>query len=387
MTNSQVSINQKIYFEGLSELRAIAALFVIFHHIELYKYRDKISSLYDNVLLNHFISNLGKNGVFIFFVLSGFLITSLLLKEKCEYGKVSIKKFYIRRILRIWPLYYLIIFLSFIVIPLLANHFQALQNEKFYYSRILELQNSSYFTLFLFLAFLPNLALKLRPPVVGAAQAWSVGVEEQFYLIWPNLFNMFKNKNHLLFSFVIISILPIYSKIISFVNYDISLKINKIIGLLPIHFMAIGAIGAYIYFYYREYVLRITQNNIFFYLNTILIIFLLFISINSLIFAIIVIIEIMFIINTDMRINLRNKYLKMIGDISYGIYMYHPFVMYIGFSVFNSIIPIQNIIIYNMCIYVFILFFTILLSAISYNHFESRFIKIKNEKYTLINKH
>ena len=63
---------KKIYFKGLSELRAIAALFVIFHHIELYKHRDGLLSLYDS-FLNYFISHLGKNGVYIFFVLSGLL--------------------------------------------------------------------------------------------------------------------------------------------------------------------------------------------------------------------------------------------------------------------------------------------------------------------------
>jgi peptidoglycan/LPS O-acetylase OafA/YrhL len=95
----------KIYFKGLNEIRAIAALAVLFHHVELYKYRGNIFSLY-NTPLNPFIKSLGKNGVYLFFVLSGFLITYLLLTEKSVFNKIDIKKFYIRRMLRIWPLYY-----------------------------------------------------------------------------------------------------------------------------------------------------------------------------------------------------------------------------------------------------------------------------------------
>ncbi len=71
----------KVYFKGLAEIRALAALWGIFHHLELYKHRGEISSLYDTPF-NYFISHLGKNGVYIFFVLSGFLITYLLLTEK-----------------------------------------------------------------------------------------------------------------------------------------------------------------------------------------------------------------------------------------------------------------------------------------------------------------
>ena len=114
----------KIYFKGLAEIRALAAFFVIFHHIELYKHRDGLTSLYDTPL-SYFIDALGKNGVYIFFVLSGFLITYLLLVEKKINTRINIRKFYFRRILRIWPLYYLIILISFTIIPFLANNFIA----------------------------------------------------------------------------------------------------------------------------------------------------------------------------------------------------------------------------------------------------------------------
>jgi peptidoglycan/LPS O-acetylase OafA/YrhL len=78
--------NKKIFFNGLNELRAFAALSVIFHHIELFKNSDHINSLLDSIYFSYFIEKLGKNGVYLFFVLSGFLITYLLLLEK---GKLN----------------------------------------------------------------------------------------------------------------------------------------------------------------------------------------------------------------------------------------------------------------------------------------------------------
>jgi peptidoglycan/LPS O-acetylase OafA/YrhL len=108
-----------IFFGGLNELRAIAALGVIFHHLELYNHRDRLLSIYNVKIsaINYFISHLGKNCVYVFFVLSGFLITYLLLHEKEQTNKIEIRHFYLRRILRIWPLYYIIILISFCLIP------------------------------------------------------------------------------------------------------------------------------------------------------------------------------------------------------------------------------------------------------------------------------
>ena len=104
----------KVYFKGLDTLRAIAALVVVIGHIELQKKEIGIPNL-----INHPYIRLasGHIGVVLFFVLSGFLITYLLAKEKEKAGKIAFKKFYIRRIFRIWPLYYLILLLSFLFFP------------------------------------------------------------------------------------------------------------------------------------------------------------------------------------------------------------------------------------------------------------------------------
>ncbi|MBA3704399.1 MAG: acyltransferase [Bacteroidetes bacterium] len=374
---------KRIYFKGLNEIRAIAAFFVVFHHVELYKNRDGITSLFDT-FLKPFISGLGKNGVYIFFVLSGFLITYLLLSEKTANQKIDLKKFYIRRILRIWPLYYLIVIISFFVIPALALNIKALQKKTFYYDQILFLLNSPYEVFFLFILFLPNIALKLKPAVVGASQAWSVGVEEQFYIIWPQLINRM-NKKYLLILFIGIAALPYWITPLHFISITLARYLTIAIQLLPIHFMAIGGIGAFAIFYYNSQLNKFLNNNLLFIINTIFFILLLFFSFNKIIFGFVIILEILFIIQDNFRINLRSRYLNKTGEISYGIYMYHPIIMYFSFSFLNwSIHMDQNTMIYNLLIYGCVFCMTLFISYISYAFFEKKFIEYKNRKYTVI---
>lgn len=107
----------------------------------------------------------GTTGVQVFFVLSGFLITFLLLKEKLKHGDISLKLFYVRRALRILPAY-----VAFLIVVALI---QALGP--------LEINGKSWFAL---LAYLVNF---IETPKI-AGHVWSLSVEEQFYLLWPFLF-------------------------------------------------------------------------------------------------------------------------------------------------------------------------------------------------------
>ena len=101
-----VNENKTFYLPGLNGIRAIAALLVVFSHLSL-----RIDEL--GFKAGEGI-NLAAQGVTMFFVLSGFLITFLLLKESDKKGRVSIRKFYIRRMLRIWPLYYLVFIMALV---------------------------------------------------------------------------------------------------------------------------------------------------------------------------------------------------------------------------------------------------------------------------------
>ena len=129
-------MKERIFFNGLNELMALAAFSVIFHHIELFKSCDHNGSLFNSAYWAYFIENLGKNGVYLFFVLSGFLITYLLLIEKDKLKTILFKKFYLRRIYRIWPLYYLIVIIGFFLVPFLANTFSIFKNTPYFFNLI-----------------------------------------------------------------------------------------------------------------------------------------------------------------------------------------------------------------------------------------------------------
>jgi len=114
----------------------------------------------------------GTTGVQAFFVLSGFLITFLLLKEKLKHGNVSLKLFYVRRALRILPAY-----VAFLIVIGIIAAFAPL-----------EISGSSWFAL---ITYLVNF---MEVPKI-ADHVWSLSVEEQFYLLWPFLFWFFLVKS------------------------------------------------------------------------------------------------------------------------------------------------------------------------------------------------
>ena len=106
-------------------------------------------------------------GVSAFFVLSGFLITRLLLRELDRTGKISVRDFYARRTLRIFPAYYAFITLSFVLDARHGQHW----TTSFLVSALTYTVN--YFNAF------------HHHPSTSIAHAWSLAIEEQFYLLWP----------------------------------------------------------------------------------------------------------------------------------------------------------------------------------------------------------
>jgi peptidoglycan/LPS O-acetylase OafA/YrhL len=122
----------------------------------------------------------GAFGVDIFFVLSSFLITTLLIHESLETGKISLRRFYIRRSLRIWPLYYLFLMFSLFILPFLG-----LTDE------IIEFKYVPSFFL-----FYSNWTIAFWGfPTSVIAILWSLAIEEQFYIVWPVLIKYLKIEN------------------------------------------------------------------------------------------------------------------------------------------------------------------------------------------------
>jgi peptidoglycan/LPS O-acetylase OafA/YrhL len=144
------------YIAPIDGLRAVAVLFVVAAHA------DPFFSAW----------SLGGRGVMIFFVLSGYLITSLALNEEEKYGRISFSAFYIRRTFRIFPLYYLVLLLYCYLILVLGF--------------VPEKRDGLIQALPYFFTYLQEIGLAvIGSEHVPFGQSWSLGYEEKFYLLWP----------------------------------------------------------------------------------------------------------------------------------------------------------------------------------------------------------
>jgi peptidoglycan/LPS O-acetylase OafA/YrhL len=347
---------------------------------------------------SYFIGTVGKNGVYLFFVLSGFLITYLLLKEKEKHQTILFKKFFLRRIFRIWPLYYLIVIIGFVLIPFLVHTFDIFEKIPYYFELISNPKNYSLNAILLYVLFLPNLALFYGIKVPGCSQAWSVGVEEQFYILWPLLIFAFSRKIIVwIFSAILLFFIFSYAFILpdafhllpknsSFTAMLIP-RIYAIIKIFPFDFMTIGAIGGYLYAYDKEKINDFLKSK-FLYVSVVVFVFaLLFFPLftpyfQSIILGFLFLFLILTTISEDNAIVFRNKPMSYLGTISYGIYMYHPFVLFLVFPFANTYFKDNDsTLYYNLFVYSFVFCITILLSHLSYKYFESVFVKIKDTKY------
>ncbi|THU33577.1 acyltransferase [Niastella caeni] len=185
----------KKHFSGLDELRGIACLMVLFSHFASYEEMYGISDSFSHLAFR----NWGISGLTLFFVLSGFLITYLLLFEQSADGKISAGKFYMRRILRIWPVYFVVILLGHVVAVWATDFLDPLHTN--------ESIKQQYTGRTIFLALLlPHVVyLKFYPASILTAHTWSIGVEEQFYWGWPWLIKLIRKRlMHVMVVFIVL---------------------------------------------------------------------------------------------------------------------------------------------------------------------------------------
>jgi peptidoglycan/LPS O-acetylase OafA/YrhL len=355
--------NQSVYFPGLNGLRAIAALSVVISHITL-----KL----DHFGLNPHIFGsttgdkprgleLAGYGVTIFFVLSGFLITYLLIKEK-EAGTISIGKFYLRRILRIWPLYYAYLAIVIIVNVSIGNPLDA-------------------GTLLLYIFYAANVPYILSNTLPMVEHYWSLGVEEQFYLFWPWI--MKKVDRWIMPVTVGLIVLLIGARlVIHFVFPNVILE--RALQVTRFHSLLIGALAAMLYFRRHALFLQLTDNKLvqvlcWLMLGVILVgKFHVASIIDDDLVAMMAVCLIMGQVNVRNRVvNLELNAMDFLGKISYGIYVIHPVLIFLFYRLFPSI-PLPSPVSY-IVIYVVITAITILLAWLSYNYFEKYFLKLKSK--------
>jgi peptidoglycan/LPS O-acetylase OafA/YrhL len=163
------------YRPELDVLRFLAFLLVFFHHM-LPQTADGYGRLGKSLIGSIFLPGIaagGSYGVDLFFALSAYLITAILLKEHHKFGKIDVKAFYARRILRIWPLY----FTALLLIPPVMHYFISAQQ-----------MSGRYLAAYVLLS--GNWACALWGfPSTAVTPLWSVSIEEQFYLTWPLIMN------------------------------------------------------------------------------------------------------------------------------------------------------------------------------------------------------
>ncbi len=373
----------KIYFPSLNGLRFIAAFVVIVHHLEQIKLFFGLPSLFYKW---HFIKIVGELGVTLFFTLSGFLITYLLLAEKERFGTVFAKEFYVRRILRIWPLYYLLIILGLFVLPHIDFFKIPIYTEGVQYRFGLK----TFFYLILF----PNVVSNLYAYMPYIAQTWSIGIEEQFYLIWPWIVK--KSANYLKVLFTIVFGLLILTNILyQFADHseDISQTssatkaitfVYKFFAMLRIGCMAIGGIGAY-YLYTKKWaILKPVFSSFAQIVSTGLVLGMMFFGveipyINHEFYSFLFIIIILnFAANPNCLASLENKVLDYLGKISYSIYMWHNIAIICGLHVARYFNPQLDDVLSNTVYYCVTFVLTFIFSALSYEYFEMKFLKYKH---------
>lgn len=298
------------YMPQLDALRAFAVLFVLIQH--WLTDRSWLLSV-----------PFGMIGVTLFFVLSGFLISRILLQSKltAESNNTGVlhvlRQFYIRRTLRIFPIYYITLIILFI----------------FNIENIRDI-----FIWFIFYA--SNIYFYLIHDWAGVlSHLWTLAVEEQFYIIWP-LILLFTPRKHLL-KIIIIMILtgPVSRTVLFYFSDKSDITIDLISILMPtcMDCFALGGLLAYLRIYKDK---NFDFNNIFAYLFLALNILILVVSgffeentYKIFIYRFSVSVISMYLIakagigfNGHLKKIFENRYLIYFGKISYGIYLFHAFI-------------------------------------------------------------
>jgi len=317
------------YYKQLDGLRAVAIILVMLAHWALPHFKTEI------------LKNLPySSGVTLFFVLSGFLITNILLdfREKNLAKGISqfnsIKSFYIRRSLRIFPIYYLTIFVLFII------NFSATRE------------------LFPWLAsYTTNIYMVINSKYIGSfTHFWSLAVEEQFYIFWVFV-AVFVPQKHLkgtIITFIVVSLLTLFY-MMQFTKYWLS----DLLVISQMHTLGFGALIAYYLKYEPESLSRLSTSKAKGIIVTGLLIYTLvfvyrkpdslFESVKlfknpliSLIYLFVVLVAIRDGFKGLVKYVLESRVMVYIGKISYGLYVYHLFIQPLFFNILNKYLRIRT---------------------------------------------
>lgn len=355
---------QAPYIKQLDALRFYSVLMIMVAHWAQIRWTNPILK---NIPFVH--------GVIVFFVLSGFLITSILLKNKENYSvnKLDMKKllkiFYIRRFLRITPIYYII------VLFLLAINFKNIHT-----------------LLPWLLTFTSNIYQSIYNVSVDEFNHfWSLAVEEQFYLFWPILILFTKNKTLTIIAVTIA--IALLTRTYLYLNFN-SWRATAYFTICCMHSLSIGALLAYISIY-KIKLLKTLQKQLWLYLSLFVYVGLLIIQVlfdlewykqivDEFVFSIFTMFFILKVSTTGFsgfgRFLFENKLICYFGRISYGLYLFHAFVPSLIYWGIPAVKAWNNEIEYFKY-FLFLLFFvvTVFLAHFSFKYLESPINNLKKK--------
>jgi len=349
---------------NLDSVRALAALIVVVSHIELQKQELGFANV------RPVIEKFGSIGVTIFFVLSGFLITYLLFQEHSTKGNIKITNFYFRRILRIWPLYFIVLLFGVFIYP----------------------GNVDSVAVWLSVFFLPNIAFMLGKLPGLIDPIWSLGVEEQFYLFHPHIFRMSNLKkifNTLIGIFVFFYVLKFCASQLHWTT------VSTIMYKARFDCMMLGGI-------FSMWVVNHQKGNRYF--NTLLspviiftkpfqvvlfiayICYLVLATVNHSLYSdqFLSILTAFAIANLALNpsciVSLENRFLSFVGKISFGLYLLHKFPVEAMIRT-SGALKINNLLAQNLFIYTTSIALALLLAYVSFHYYEAYFLKLKDKKF------
>lgn len=359
------SLSARSYYPALDGLRGVAILLVVFLH--------------NFDFVNYFF--FGWLGVDLFFVLSGFLITNILLNTVNDPN--YLRNFYMRRLLRIFPLYYLTLIICLLILP----NINSLHLEVGYYT-------NNQFWLW---TYLQNWLYIFKEPYGDKLllHTWSLAVEEQFYIIWPFIILFFRNPKRLLIVALCTLLLVIVLRYVVWSLKIEDLAYSSLYTFTRIDGLCIGSILALLMRINPDFLKKYTGlivismaaiNFGFYFINTqhaATLPYLAFVGYTT--FAIlfgILVYEAVIGESKIIQFLLNNRILKFFGRISYGLYVYHWPVYLLLFPFFRDKLLADGNISYRIAetgSAIIVTFTAVLLSVFSYHYFEKPFLRLKNK--------
>ncbi len=310
----------------------------------------------------------GRFGVDLFFLLSAYLITELLLREREKTGSLDLRAFYVRRILRIWPLYFLAL-----LIGILLPRLDPSQEFPWRYLGAFVLLSGNW--IYSFGGYFQSVMMVL----------WSVCFEEQFYLVWPAVISRTQRRKGLLYASGVLLVVAEVSRLALLdhartLGSEVAIFTNTLTRLDPLAlgiaiaailhkrnfsiswFTRLGlfAIGALIWLAAGHYYSLSVAYMMLGYPGVAAGALLIFLAM--------------------LGSGVSTGWLRYLGRISYGLYVFHGFALYLVYKALHGSVHNLTTFVYYWS---FGLALTVAMAALSYRFFESPFLRLK-ERFTYV---